>query len=88
MRVTYRTAKVLEELLEHPGSSNRQIAERAGIVDQGQISKLLRRLERLGLTANGGAGHAQGEPNAWRLTAQGEDVARSIRRHTPGAGQG
>jgi hypothetical protein len=42
----------------------------------------LRRLERLGLLANGGPGHLKGEPNAWRLTAQGELVAGSIRAHS------
>ncbi len=84
MRVTYRTARVLEALLEYRDASNRQIAERAEIVDPGQISKLLRRLEGLGLAANGSAGHLQGEPNAWRLTAKGEAVAQSLRRHAPG----
>jgi AcrR family transcriptional regulator len=88
MRVTYRTARVLEGLLELPGASNRRIAERAEIVDPGQISKLLWRLERLGLATNGVAGRPQGEPNAWRLTAKGEAVARSLRRHSPGPDRG
>lgn len=83
MRVTYRTAKVLEGLLERPGASNRQLGERAGIADPGQISKLVWRLQRLGLLTNDGAGHPKGEPNAWRLTAEGEEVALSIQRHAP-----
>ena len=62
--------------------SNRQVGDFAGIQDAGQVSKLLRRLERLGLLANRGAGHAKGEPNAWRLTDRGEQVARSIRAHS------
>ncbi|HEV3323240.1 MAG TPA: TetR family transcriptional regulator [Solirubrobacteraceae bacterium] len=86
MRLTYRTSRVLDavvELARGGGSpSNREIAERAGIQDAGQVSKLLRRLERIGLLANGGAGHAKGEPNAWGLTLQGEQVARSIRAHS------
>jgi AcrR family transcriptional regulator len=86
MRLTYRTSRVLDAVVElarggaHP--SNREIAESAGIHDAGQVSKLLRRLERIGLLANGGAGHAKGEPNAWGLTLQGEQVARSIRAHS------
>jgi AcrR family transcriptional regulator len=86
MRLTYRTSRVLDAVVElarggtHP--SNREIAESAGIQDAGQVSKLLRRLERIGLLANGGAGHAKGEPNAWGLTLQGEQVARSIRAHS------
>ena len=83
MRLTYRTARVLEGVAHTPGASNREIAERAGIADQGQVSKLLKRLEHLGLLAKQGAGHLKGEPNAWRLTAQGELVARSIRLHMP-----
>ncbi len=74
MRLTYRTARVLEGLAGRPGASNRQLAERAGIQDPGQISKLLARLKRLGLLANTGEGHAKGEPNAWSLTPLGERV--------------
>jgi AcrR family transcriptional regulator len=86
MRLTYRTARVLESVAELGGGgsypSNRAVAVRAGVHDPGQISKLLRRLERLGLLANGGEGaHVRGEPNAWALTAKGEQVAHSIRLH-------
>ncbi len=84
MRLTYRTARVLECVAELPGASNREVAERAGIHDPGQVSKLLRRLESLGLLENTGEGHAKGEPNAWSLTAKGRRVAQSIRAHTSG----
>ena len=83
MRLTYRTARVLEAIAERPGVSNRMVAEHAGVADQGQISKLLARLERLGLTVNTGAGHSKGEPNAWTLTQTGAQVAHSIRAHSP-----
>ncbi len=86
MRLTYRTSRVLEGVAElggrGAGPSNRQVGEYAGIADAGQVSKLLRRLERLGLLANSGAGHSKGEPNAWRLTDKGDLVARSIRAHS------
>jgi AcrR family transcriptional regulator len=78
MRLTYRTARVLEGVAECPGASNRRVAERAGIHDPGQVSKLLARLERLGLLANDGEGHAKGEPNAWHLTALGERVTAQL----------
>jgi AcrR family transcriptional regulator len=81
MRLTYRTARALECIAQCPGVCNRDVSERAGVVDQGQVSRLLRRLERLGLAVNSGAGHAKGEPNAWSLTATGEGVVRSIRLH-------
>jgi AcrR family transcriptional regulator/DNA-binding MarR family transcriptional regulator len=82
MRMTYRTARVLEGIARHPGCSNRGVADHAGIQDQGQVSKLLARLQRLGLIVNEGEGaHAKGEPNAWVLTERGEQLARSIRVH-------
>ncbi len=86
MRLTYRTSRVLEGVAELAGHgsapSNRAVGDFAGIQDPGQVSKLLRRLERLGLLVNSGAGHVKGEPNAWRHTHQGELVARSIRAHS------
>ncbi len=83
MRLTYRTARMLEGIAEYPGSSNRQAGECAGISDPGQVSKLLARLERLGLLANRrGGGRVMGEPNAWTLTAKGVVVARSICAHS------
>jgi AcrR family transcriptional regulator len=80
MRVTYRTLRVLGAIAERPGASNRVIGEAAGTYDQGQISKLLARLEGLGLIENtSGNGHKPtGEPNAWLLTARGEEVERSL----------
>lgn len=75
MRLTYRTATVLQALAEHPGQSNRQVADLVGIADPGQISKLLARLSRLGLLVNSGAAR---EPNRWALTAVGSRLTRSI----------
>ena len=78
MRLTYRTARVLQAAAANPGASNRRIGEQADIYDQGQISKLLARLLRIGLLANTGRGHANGEPNAWSLTPLGERVAQQL----------
>jgi AcrR family transcriptional regulator len=80
VRLTYRTARVLAAIAEYPGASNREVAERAGVVDQGQISKLLARLENLGLVINTSAGTSRGAPNAWRLTERGEWVERVAER--------
>ncbi|HEY2140592.1 MAG TPA: hypothetical protein VGG98_00865, partial [Solirubrobacteraceae bacterium] len=84
MRLTYRTARVLEVLEECPGASNRTVAEQAEVSDQGQISKLLARLERIGLLSNTGQGHTKGEPNAWHLTPSGKEVTRAIASPRPG----
>ncbi len=78
MRLTYRTARVLECIAERPGVSNRAVADHAGISDQGQVSKLLARLERLALVANTGVGHQRGEANAWTLSELGHEVARRL----------
>jgi AcrR family transcriptional regulator len=76
MRLTARTLLALQVIGEYPGASNREVAELAEISDQGQISKLLARLARLGLVENVGDGQPTGEPNAWRLTSRGEEVRR------------
>ncbi len=78
MRLTYRTARVLQYIAERPFASNRMVGDHAGIADPGQISKLLRRLERLGLTVNTGGGHLSGEPNAWELTPLGGQVTQRL----------
>ena len=78
VRVTYRTARVLSSIAAYPGASNREIADRAGIVDQGQISKLLNRLQARGLIAKLSEGRTRGAPNSWRLTERGELVLRNV----------
>jgi AcrR family transcriptional regulator len=78
MRVTYRTLRVLSAIADDPGASNREVAMAAGVHDQGQISKLLTRLENLGLINNTGLGHTKGEPNAWSLTPRGQQIEQTI----------
>jgi AcrR family transcriptional regulator/DNA-binding MarR family transcriptional regulator len=82
MRLTYRTVRVLMAIAANPGSSNRIIAEAAGVTDQGQMSKLLTRLAQLELIANTGAGPTRGEPNAWTLTDKGWHVQNAIAEQT------
>jgi AcrR family transcriptional regulator len=78
MRLTYRTARVLQAAGEHSGASNRLLGEQADLHDQGQISKLLARLRRLGLLENTGEGQSRGEPNAWKLTQLGENITAQL----------
>jgi AcrR family transcriptional regulator/DNA-binding MarR family transcriptional regulator len=81
MRITYRTLRVLGAIADHPGASNRTVGEAADTFDQGQISKLLTRLEGLGLIENTSGNHHRptGEPNAWRLTQRGGEIERALR---------
>ena len=78
VRLTYRTARVLKAISDYPGASNREVADRADIVDQGQISKLLSRLEERGLIVKTGEGRTRGAPNSWRLSELGEQVLRGV----------
>ncbi len=72
MRLTYRTVLVLSSIAATPGSSNKQVASIAGVSDQGQMSRLLGRLERNGLVHNAGGEPSKGEAKAWMLTPRGE----------------
>ena len=79
-RVTYRTIRALDAIAATPAMNNRQIAQAAGVADQGQVSKLLGRLESLGLVQNANHGeHPKGTPNAWELTLKGQEVQQAIR---------
>jgi AcrR family transcriptional regulator len=84
MRLTYRTMVVLGAIASQPGASNRQIADLAGISDQGQASKLLRRLEQRGLIANAQQDHSRGLSNVWTLTPRGAEMQRAMSPHTAG----
>jgi hypothetical protein len=87
IRTTYRTTRVLSAIGDSPGLSNRAIAETAGLADEGQTSKLLRRLEQRGLVRNFGLGQAHGGANAWQLSPYGERVLEASRHSlVPGAG--
>jgi AcrR family transcriptional regulator len=82
MRLTYRTVRVLMAIAAHPGSSNRVVAAAAEVTDQGQMSKLLARLQDIGLIENTGGGATRGEPNAWTLTDKGWHVQGAIAEQT------
>ncbi|HEX5853857.1 MAG TPA: hypothetical protein VFY36_12285, partial [Solirubrobacteraceae bacterium] len=86
MRLTYRTMSVLSAIAAQPRLSNRDIGIRAGVTDQGQMSKLLGRLAQLGLIVNRGRGQVNGASNAWELTARGRKIERSVRHASLGEG--
>ena len=78
IRFTYRTARVLATIAANAGASNRYVANTSGVSDDGQMSRLLTRLERAGLIENAGQGHVKGEANAWTLTQRGEAVQAAL----------
>ncbi len=78
IRLTHRTALALQAVSHHPGASNRAIANGAGIADPGQASKLLARLERLGLITNEAVSGTKWELNSWSLTPAGDKVVHLL----------
>jgi DNA-binding MarR family transcriptional regulator len=84
LRLTARRRLVLGAIAAEPGLSNRQIAKRAWVKDEGQISKLLARLAALELIENQAADRSPGAPNCWRLTRAGERVDAMLRARVRG----
>jgi AcrR family transcriptional regulator len=78
IRLTPRTTRVLSAIAAQAGLSNAEVSVRAGVTDQGQISKLLARLAALGLIESrpGNLTHA------WRLTRKGHELEQTIRRES------
>jgi DNA-binding MarR family transcriptional regulator len=74
-----REIEVLKVLAGEPGLNNTQVALRAGITNQGHISRLLGRLARLGVIENM---PNPGRPGvkAWRLTVSGEQLHAAATR--------
>jgi DNA-binding MarR family transcriptional regulator/AcrR family transcriptional regulator len=81
----HRTVLVLRVLAAEPGLNNREVALRAGVRGQAQISKILSRLARLGLIENTRDPRIPGPANAWQLTASGQELERAIGREAAAA---
>lgn len=60
----------------NPGASNQEVAQGIGVSHHGQMSNTLSRLNGLGVLEKKAGG--AGRPNAWRLSAYGEQVARAL----------
>ncbi len=77
--LTVRTQMALTAVGDHPGLNNREVSEIIDLADQGQISRMIKRLQTQGLVENA-QGHTSRQIKAWRLTAEGEAV---IDAHRP-----
>jgi DNA-binding MarR family transcriptional regulator len=77
-----RTVRVLSVMGADPGLNNRGVARRAGVKDEGQMSRLLSRLERLGLIENTRDARTTAA-KAWQLTASGQELETAIIHETP-----
>jgi DNA-binding PadR family transcriptional regulator len=87
IRMTALTRQVLATVAElsewGANPTNRKIAQAAGVKDEGQISKLLARLQAHGLLQNTGA--LTKAANAWRLTPRGQELLQASRPAPQGA---
>ncbi len=89
-RLTVRTQMALAAVGGRPGLNNREVSEIIGLADQGQISRMMRRLSDQGLVENA-QGHTGRQVKAWRLTMDGEaviDAHRSLKQAQRKAGKG
>jgi AcrR family transcriptional regulator/DNA-binding MarR family transcriptional regulator len=76
--VTELTGDTLCYLARNPGAANVEVSRALDVRHESQMSRHLVRLERAGMVAR----RKQGRTNAWRLTAQGEEAARSLRNQS------
>lgn len=74
---------MLRVIAAQPGLSNKEVALRAGLRDEGQISRVLTRLSRLGILETTRDDRIPGPTNAWRLTTLGAQLEAAVRDETP-----
>jgi AcrR family transcriptional regulator len=89
-RLTVRTQMALAAVAGRPGLNNREVSEIVGLSDQGQISRMMKRLQAQGLIENTQA-HTKRLARAWRLTSDGEaviDAHRPLKQAQRKAGKG
>jgi AcrR family transcriptional regulator/DNA-binding PadR family transcriptional regulator len=89
-RLTVRTQMALAAVGARPGLNNREVSEIIGLSDQGQVSRMMKRLTDQGLVENA-QGHTGRPVKAWRLTADGEaviDAHRPLKQAQRRAGKG
>jgi AcrR family transcriptional regulator/DNA-binding MarR family transcriptional regulator len=85
--LTHQVLTVVASLNEHGRTpSNLEVAHAAAVKDQGQISKLLARLQTHGLLENTGAGYPAAG-NAWQLTPRGAQLLSTSKPAIAGVGQ-
>jgi DNA-binding MarR family transcriptional regulator len=72
-RLTARARIALAAVARRPGLNNREVSNAIGLADQGQISRMMKRLAEQGLVENAQT-HTKRLARAWRPTAEGEAV--------------
>jgi AcrR family transcriptional regulator len=80
--LNHRSIWVLKAVGGEPGLSNKDVAERVGGMGKGHVSVVLGRLRHIGLIENTQDDPTPYVPNAWRLTAAGEQLERALPHET------
>jgi DNA-binding MarR family transcriptional regulator len=79
LRRAPRRTRALLHIASHPDASNREIAAGIGIGDDAQISRLLARMQDLGLLYKRTQADNHGGANAWQLTADGRRLVTALK---------
>jgi DNA-binding IclR family transcriptional regulator len=79
LRRAPRRTRALLHIATHPDASNRQVAAAIGIGSEAQVSRLLVRMQDLGLISNRAKAHNHGGPNSWELTADGTRLVKALK---------
>jgi AcrR family transcriptional regulator/DNA-binding MarR family transcriptional regulator len=90
-RLTIRTQMALAAVGGRPGLNNREVSEIIGLADQGQISRMMKRLQTQGLIENVQGHNTKRQVRAWRLTTDGEamiDAHKPLKQAQRTAGNG
>jgi DNA-binding MarR family transcriptional regulator len=82
-RLDDRAVLMLRAVADQPWLRTGEVAERAGVQDQGTAARLLESLAGLGLALSEREPHQRGNPKVWRLTPAGEQLDKTIARETP-----
>jgi DNA-binding MarR family transcriptional regulator len=78
LQLAPRRRKALLHLAAYPYASNREIGSAIGISDDAQVSRMLARMQDLGLALNCRRAHDRGRPNAWQLTDEGRRMVEAL----------
>ena len=74
-----RRAMALLHIAGNPEASNREIGAAIGVPGDAQISRLLARMQDLGLILNRAQANDNGGANSWELTADGTRVVSALK---------
>jgi DNA-binding MarR family transcriptional regulator len=82
-RNRHRAPVVLRAIADEPGLSNRELALRAGVKNESQISRVLARFAGAGVIEDTRDASRPGLANAWQLTPEAKELERALRGEAP-----